>query len=71
MCHIYPSLPPQSPPPLILSTGRWTRKGIGCWSYVFGEAFGSLFDTPRCRTISDARALAKWLEQYGTAEERK
>lgn len=68
--RLYPSLLPKSPPPLVLSTGEWVRRlenAIGArWKHE-----GGLWESPDCRTFSDARKLADWLAEYGSEEERK
>lgn len=77
---IYPSLAPQSPPPLVLSDGSsWNRmenppkefQGPWCWHGKGGVGGGAGYRWPDIRSASDARALAEWLEKYGSEEERK
>jgi hypothetical protein len=60
----YPSLRPQTPPPLTLSTGTWTRRPDGIWTRP--DAIGTrCADDPNIKTAADADALAAWLRQYG------
>ena len=64
----FPSLLPQSPPPLVLSTGEFMLMD-GRWIAKSPTSLG--VSAPPCRTASDARALAEWLSKYGSDDERK
>ena len=73
--RLYPSLLLKSPPPLVLSSGRWVRATIrGFLLRPEGDnsplaQHGNTM--PILRTASDARAFAEWLEKYGSDDERK
>ena len=68
--ELYPSLLPKSPPPLVLSTGTWTRSAESRqWWHVHDDT--SITEAVRVVTASDARALADWLAKYGSDDERK
>jgi hypothetical protein len=63
----YPSLRPQTPPPLRLSTGEWhfsESHSHPChWSCE-----DIWFTSPHIKTAADADALAAWLRAYGEAK---
>jgi hypothetical protein len=60
----YPSLLPQSPSPLVLSTGKWTKMGNGYWDLECDGVSGG-WTTPHIKTAADADALASWLRKHG------
>ena len=63
----YPSLKPVEPPPLVLSTGRYRKpRGNVLWQHDLTPVSYNTCATPHCETPADARALADWLEKYGT-----
>lgn len=64
----YPSLLPETPPPLVLSTGVFLRND-GKWIARF-PCVGA-FSAPPINTASDANKLAAWLREYGNTEERE
>ena len=66
----YPSLLPKSQPPLVLSTGTWTRYANKMWGVTNPEQV-SMYERPVFRTATDARKLAEWLAEYGDDNERK
>lgn len=66
----YPSLLPKSPPPLVLSTGRWVRDRESFWERE-GDPFPTRTGIPPTRTASDGEAFAKWLRAYGSPDEQK
>ena len=66
----YPSLLLQSPPPLVLTCGEF-RKEDGVFRRIPSALGISMRLTAEMMTPADARALAEWLEKYGTEEERK
>lgn len=66
----YPSLNPKTPPVLKLSTGEWTRDEDGVFKGQWTDALLVYKHAP-VATASDASALAAWLREWGSEEERK
>jgi hypothetical protein len=72
----YPSLRPQTPPSLVLSTGVWTRRldEVDAWERQWkprsldADCRATGYAEPMIRTAADADALATWLRQYGEAK---
>lgn len=66
----YPLLTPPSPPPLVLSTGTWTRARQSIFALLWHRQTGEYVREPERANASDNRLYADWLAQYGTEQER-